>query len=357
MCNIAGYVGNKQAAPILLDLIRRQQWYDGAAETGIATIHEGKLYLTKVVGDVDVLINTTDALNFPGTIGIAHSRPAGAVASHAHPFTDRSGKLAYVINGTFAQTKTPEYIEMTKKLMDSFIAKGAEVKSAIDGNNPAFSLPNGKIYHGVESYALHIGDLIDGGMTLCEAVAEALSCRPGGFVGVAIHADEPDKIAIGKIGCPMAVGLKGDETYIATTQFGFPEDIEFDSVVITPPGTVSAATAGELKITKHKIRDVKVESITADIFKKAYDYTEKQLKGKKDDPVDLWDLETLYQSDWKHIWSEPYVDCKFAVDGKLLKPFPELSYQVLWAMHKEGKLRKVLGDRDGKYPMWHFYLD
>ena len=41
MCNIAGYIGKKQAAPILIDMIRRQEHYDGSAGTGIATVHNG----------------------------------------------------------------------------------------------------------------------------------------------------------------------------------------------------------------------------------------------------------------------------------------------------------------------------
>ena len=79
MCNIAGYAGSRQAAPILLEMLRRQQPYDGDMSTGVATIHEGKLYVRSVVGDVDTLIRETDVLDLPGTLGIAHTRP-GAVA-------------------------------------------------------------------------------------------------------------------------------------------------------------------------------------------------------------------------------------------------------------------------------------
>ena len=56
MCNIAGYSGSRQAAPILLEMLRRQQYYDSEQSTGVATIHEGKLYYRKLVGDVDHLI-------------------------------------------------------------------------------------------------------------------------------------------------------------------------------------------------------------------------------------------------------------------------------------------------------------
>ena len=52
MCNIAGYSGSRQAASILLEMLRKQQPYDGDMSTGVATIHEGKLYYKKLVGDV-----------------------------------------------------------------------------------------------------------------------------------------------------------------------------------------------------------------------------------------------------------------------------------------------------------------
>ena len=69
MCNIAGYLGEKNAAPILLEMLRRQAPFDGDMSTGIATVHEGKLYYRKIVGDVDRLIRETDVLSLPGTVG------------------------------------------------------------------------------------------------------------------------------------------------------------------------------------------------------------------------------------------------------------------------------------------------
>ena len=51
MCVIAGYAGNRPAAPILVDMLRKEQFFDGGLSTGIATIHEGKLYTAKVLGD------------------------------------------------------------------------------------------------------------------------------------------------------------------------------------------------------------------------------------------------------------------------------------------------------------------
>lgn len=68
MCNIAGYIGNRQAAPILVEMLRRQEEFDGCMGTGIVTIHEGKLYYRKLVGSVDDLIKNTDVLDLPAKL-------------------------------------------------------------------------------------------------------------------------------------------------------------------------------------------------------------------------------------------------------------------------------------------------
>ena len=57
MCNIAGYVGTKPAAPILIEMMRREEGWDAGFYTGIATVSGGKLYTDKVVGDLDHLLD------------------------------------------------------------------------------------------------------------------------------------------------------------------------------------------------------------------------------------------------------------------------------------------------------------
>ena len=60
MCNIAAYVGTKQAAPIIIEMLRRQEGWDSGYYTGIATIHEGKLYMEKDACNLETLLQQTD---------------------------------------------------------------------------------------------------------------------------------------------------------------------------------------------------------------------------------------------------------------------------------------------------------
>ena len=95
------YIGEQQAAPLLLEMLEREEGLGGGFYTGIATIHEGgRLYTEKVVGDVAALRRQTDAEKLPGTIGSPIAAPrAVAIANGPTPFVDCTGQLAYIANG------------------------------------------------------------------------------------------------------------------------------------------------------------------------------------------------------------------------------------------------------------------
>ena len=104
MCNIVGYVGDKNATEILFEMLKVQEGIDGGFFTGIA-VHDGKkLNYRKVVGDIKKLIETTSALNLKGNTGIMHSRtPSKGDSEWSHPFYScLNGELdqCYVVNGS-----------------------------------------------------------------------------------------------------------------------------------------------------------------------------------------------------------------------------------------------------------------
>ncbi|MBQ5770331.1 MAG: hypothetical protein IIW08_04045, partial [Clostridia bacterium] len=144
MCNIAGYVGTRAAAPILIDMLRKQEGLAGGYYTGICTVHEGKFYHAKITGDIETLLKNTDALTLPGTIGIIHSRSNGGGGDEwAHPFIAED-KIAYVANGAqgfFAGEK-----EKQNKIAASLIEEGHTLLSRSKTQNKKYqSLEDGTI--------------------------------------------------------------------------------------------------------------------------------------------------------------------------------------------------------------------
>ena len=140
MCVIAGYSGNRRAAPILIDMIRKIEYFDGGYATGIATIHEGKLYVARAMGNVDMLLRMTNALDLPGTTGIIHSRPGFDFFSTTHPFLDRDEKLALVTNGSFAGTATEKYYAEMRRVADELCDAGIHSRCGEDIKPEGFSL-------------------------------------------------------------------------------------------------------------------------------------------------------------------------------------------------------------------------
>ena len=100
MCNIAGYIGKRDAAPILTEMMKKQEGFGGGYYTGITT-HDGtKLHTAKVIGDMDNFLKETDGYHFPGKMGFLHSRSnSGGDREWGHPFTNAEGTLSYIANG------------------------------------------------------------------------------------------------------------------------------------------------------------------------------------------------------------------------------------------------------------------
>ena len=161
MCGIVGYIGEKQAAPILLDGLSKLE-YRGYDSAGIAVYDGENIHMKKAAGRLKVLSELThDGAMLPGTVGIGHTRWAthGAPSDvNAHPHYNKQETIAVVHNGIIEN-----YLKLKKKLLE----KGYEFLSETDTEVLAHLLDyyyNGdpltaitKVMHRVEgSYALGI---------------------------------------------------------------------------------------------------------------------------------------------------------------------------------------------------------
>ncbi|MBV9464289.1 MAG: class II glutamine amidotransferase, partial [Verrucomicrobiae bacterium] len=101
MCGIVGYVGARDAMPLLVEGLRRLE-YRGYDSAGVAIFEEGEVQARKKVGRIEALAQELKANPLHGRVGISHTRwathgePSDA---NAHPHFDRTGRIAVVHNG------------------------------------------------------------------------------------------------------------------------------------------------------------------------------------------------------------------------------------------------------------------
>ena len=98
MCGITGYIGHKDAAPILLKSLKRME-YRGYDSAGISTIHEDKITIKKDIGRIDSINEKIQLGQAEGKIGVAHTRWAThgpKTRVNAHPHNDINDKISPV---------------------------------------------------------------------------------------------------------------------------------------------------------------------------------------------------------------------------------------------------------------------
>jgi glucosamine--fructose-6-phosphate aminotransferase (isomerizing) len=196
MCGIFGYVGRKEAVPILLKGLARLE-YRGYDSAGIAVLDGGtRIAVRKKKGKVRELAAaiSTDKNSPHGTIGLGHTRWAthGAPEDrNAHPHLDEAEKLAVVHNGI---------IENYAELRHALQAEGYKFKSETDSEVLA---------HLVEKYYRKTRDVK-------EALKLAVSKARGSYAIGVIHADEPGKITATRVDSPLVLGVGNHENFISS---------------------------------------------------------------------------------------------------------------------------------------------
>lgn len=192
MCGIVGYIGNKPAAPIILDGLAKLE-YRGYDSAGLAVYDGEKINVQKSVGRLKVLENLTHGgESMPGYVGIGHTRWAthGAPSDvNAHPHYNKDRTIAVVHNGIIEN-----YIPLRKKLL----GKGYEFVSETDTEVLAQLL-----------------DYYYKGNPL-EAITKVLHRVEGSYALGIMFADFPDEIYAVRKDSPLIVGKSADGSFIAS---------------------------------------------------------------------------------------------------------------------------------------------
>ncbi len=192
MCGIVGYIGPRQAAPILMEGLARLE-YRGYDSAGIALVTtNGDMFVEKRAGK---LANLQTAL-LDGTpaaaVGLAHTRWATHGRPNdlnAHPHSDCSGQITVIHNGI---------IENFKALRDGLKVRGHKLKSDTDTE---------AIAHLIEE--AYTGDI-------AEATRIALDQAHGAYALAVLHAGEPNRLVGARLNVPLIVGLGDGENFLAS---------------------------------------------------------------------------------------------------------------------------------------------
>ena len=263
MCNIAAYVGTRPAAPILIEMIRRQEGFAGGYYTGLATVFEGRLHSAKKTGDLERLLQHTDAASLPGTVGIIHSRSdSGGVDSWAHPFLGGHGEdeIAYVANGAAGPFRAR--MREFGALADSLLDGGYTYTSIENFENPNYQrLSNGMSVHMSDVMCQLILKHLDEGRGEAAAMAAAFEEMPGDVVGLLLARRVPDSVFWSRINRPMMMARAPHGVYLATTAWAFPDDA--GEAVAIPPNTAGRVTAEGMTVLPYAHPPIDVPPITA----------------------------------------------------------------------------------------------
>jgi glutamine---fructose-6-phosphate transaminase (isomerizing) len=227
MCGIVGYVGRSEAAPILLDGLRRLE-YRGYDSAGVAIVNGKHIETRKCAGRIADLASLMTQKPPAGHYGVSHTRWAthGKVTDdNAHPHFDQSGKIALVHNGV---------IENYAALRDQLEREGGHTFIS-DTDTEVLAHLIGSIYEksvaaGVEGGAASVGDgaaksaagiigpshSADSKGRLVNATRTALKQVIGTYGIALVHADIKDFIVGARRGSPLVLGVGREENFLAS---------------------------------------------------------------------------------------------------------------------------------------------
>jgi glutamine---fructose-6-phosphate transaminase (isomerizing) len=236
MCGIIGYVGEREAKPLLLQGLKRLE-YRGYDSAGIALREDARLEYVRAVGNLQNLVDAAGPNGSKSKHGLGHTRWAthgGVTERNAHPLVGCDGsKLAIVLNGI---------VENYRELKEQLEADGHRFTSETDAE---------VVVHLLERE--YEGDLT-------AALTRVFPQLEGHFSIVAIHHDHPDLLAGVRHQTPLVVGVGEGETFIASSVAAFLSEtrrahfpVDGEVIEITPAGARFFAEGVEVERVPEEI--------------------------------------------------------------------------------------------------------
>jgi glucosamine--fructose-6-phosphate aminotransferase (isomerizing) len=246
MCGIVGYTGPRQAAPILLEGLRRLE-YRGYDSAGLAVAHRGRLRVTKAavrVAGLRELVGTPP----PATSGIAHTRWAThgePTDANAHPHTDAGGRVAVVHNGI---------IENSERLRAELGAQGVTFRSDTD----------------TEALAHLIAAALDAGAGSLEDAARTALQRVEGTYGlVVLDARRPGELVAARNGSPLVIGIGEGEMLVASDVAALVRHAQ--RVAYLEDGEIATLSPADFRTSTREARPIDRQATTVEVTAEDYE--------------------------------------------------------------------------------------
>lgn len=264
MCGIVGYIGKREAYPIILKGLQRLE-YRGYDSAGIALYDGSDIKMSKTKGKVvDLQKKLEDEISTTGNVGIGHTRWATHGAPNdvnSHPHYSNSGNLVIIHNGI---------IENYGSLRKELVQRGYTFSSDTDTEVLVNLIEDVKIKENVK---------------LGKAVQIALNQTIGAYAIAVLDKEKPDEIVVAKLGSPLAIGVGDDEYFIASDASPF---IEYTKKAIY-------LEDGEMAVIKRD-KDVKIRKIFDDSLVNPYvQELQLNLEQIEKDGYDHFMLKEIYE--------------------------------------------------------------
>jgi glucosamine--fructose-6-phosphate aminotransferase (isomerizing) len=229
MCGIVGYIGDRQATPILINGLKRLE-YRGYDSAGVAVWDNGKGRVARCRGKLRNLEKLLESEPAPGKIGIGHTR----WATHGKPSDENAhphkvGAVSVVHNGI---------IENHMALRNELIAKGARFSSETD----------------TEIFAHLISMQVAAGKSLTDATNDALKRVHGAYAIVVMNDNDPSSLVAARQHSPMIIGLGKGENFVASDVTAILDETK--DMIFIEEGDVVTVRRDQVMVTDLKGRPV-----------------------------------------------------------------------------------------------------